>query len=131
MHPGYGFPGCQCDFTDDNYDSAWTNSRCILLSANTPYSFGYCDPKNTTNIPLHANNSIYTVNGTATYQCGDSSLTLQQWQALGVDSGTTEAATPPVKQVIQWASEILYLKSGYAVEVESEVSRVKSAVVER
>jgi len=85
-------------------------------------------------IPLHANNSIYVPGGHATYQCGDSQLTLQQWQALGLDSGTVEAATPGVKQVIQWASELLFLKSGYGVEEEeeeSEVRRVGSAVYER
>lgn len=132
MHPGYGFPGCQCDFTDDNYDSAWTNSRCILLNATVPYSIQYCDNKNTSNIPLHANNTIYVPSGHATYQCGSSQLTLQQWQALGLDSGTSEAVTPSVKQVVQWASEVLFLKNGYGVEVEGgeEVGRVSSAVLE-
>ena len=128
VHPGYGFPGCQCDFTDGNYDSAWTNSRCILMNATTPYSFGYCDPSNTTNIPLHANNTIYTPAGQADFQCGDSHLTLQQWQALGVDVGTTDAKTPDVTQVVQWAAQILYLKNGHDVGAEREVSSVRQAV---
>ena len=130
MHPGYGFPGCQCDFTDHNYDSAWTNSRCILLNATVPYSIGYCDPTNTTAIPLHANNSIYTPAGNATFTCGSSSFTLQQWQALGMDSGTMQAQTPNVKQVVQWASDILYLKSGYHVEADRTAGVGSAAVYE-
>jgi len=133
VHAGYGVPVCQSELSDDNYDSAWTNNRCILLNATVPYSLWNCNTSNTTNQQLHANNSIYVPGGHATYKCGGSSLTLQQWQALGLDSGTVEAATPGVKQVIQWASELLFLKSGYGVEAEEEmeVGRVSSAVYER
>ena len=124
-----GFPGCQDDFTDGNYDSAWTNSRCILLAANVPYSIGYCNPNDTSNIPLHANNTIYTHNGTAVYQCGDAQLSLAEWQKLGLDRGTQEAVTPDVQQVVAWASEVLFLKSGYGVERDAEAVEEAAAGV--
>ena len=120
---GYGYPACEDEFTNDNFDSAWINSRCILFNQTSPYAINYCDVKNVTNIPLHANNSIYTPTGNATLKCGDVSMTLAQWQAMGMDPGTTQGKTPDVKQVIQWASEILYLKSGYGVEADAEIDR--------
>ena len=129
LHGGYNFGGCEMDMSGNNYDSAWTNSRCIMLNATVPYDIYYCNATNATDIPLHANNTIYTPSGHATFQCGGDSLTLEQWQALGLDSGTTEAKTPGVEQVIQWASDILYLKSGYGVEAE-RAHKASSAVLD-
>ena len=102
----------------------------MLLDAAQPYRIDYCDPTNTTDIPLHVNNAIYTPNGTANYQCGNSALTLAQWQALGLDAGTIEGKTPDVSQVIQWARDILFLKSGYGVEEEKTGREGKAALYE-
>jgi len=116
VHPGYGFPGCQCDFTDHNYDSAWTNSKCILLAQSVPYNIQYCNPSDVSNIPPHINNTHYTPNGTAVFKCGSNSYSLSQWQALGLDYGSTQAATPDVNTVIGWGKQVLFLRNGATVE---------------
>ena len=108
LHPGYGFPGCQNDFTDDNYDSAWSYNRCILLHEQVPYAISYCNPNNMSGVPPHVGNAIYTPNGHTVFQCGHSNLTLVEWQALGMDRNTTEAITPDVDTVIDWGRALLY-----------------------
>ena len=111
LHPGYGFAGCQVDFTDDNYGSAWSYSKCILSGEDVPYDIQYCNPKNVSGVPPHVGNVIYTPTGHAVFQCGKSNLTLVEWQALGMDQGTTEAMTPDVETVIGWGKALLYLNS--------------------
>ena len=116
LHPGYGFAGCECEFTDGNHDSAWTNNRCILLGQSVPYSISYCNANNVTDVPLHAGNTIYTPSGEAVFVCGKRNLTLAEWQGLGMDKGTTEAKTPSVETVIGWGRQVLFLQSGESVD---------------
>jgi hypothetical protein len=64
------------------------------------------------NVPYLANNKIYippgtnfgvncTVNGTSKL------LTLEQWQAFGLDLGTTVQTAPDIQTIIQWGREML------------------------
>jgi hypothetical protein len=111
LHPGYGFPGCQVDFTDDNYGSMWSYSKCILRGEEVPYDIQYCNPKNMSQVPPHVENVIYTPSGHAVFQCGKSNFTLAEWQALGMDNGTTEAMTPAVETIVGWGRALLYLNT--------------------
>ena len=107
---GYdNFHGCDYDWTDQRgTGSAWTNGRCILRTKEQPWLINYCNPRNVTGLPLHSGNEVYTPSGNATFVCGSEHLTLEQWQALGMDTGTTQGVTPSMQTIIQWGQELLF-----------------------
>ncbi len=63
-------------------------------------------------VPYLANNTIYTQPGVNIgFECivnGNSTiLSLEQWQALGLDLGTTVQTAPDVQTIIQWGRKML------------------------
>jgi len=119
VHPGYGQPVCLQDDSDHNYDDHWYQNQCILLSHNVPYDISYCNPNNLGEISPPQNNTFYTPDGTISFKCGSTAYSLQQWQQLGFDQGSTIQKTPDVSTVIQWGKQVLYLKNGKDVTANS------------
>jgi hypothetical protein len=82
-----------------------------MYESRFPYDSRSC---NTTNqfLPYLANNTIYTAPGTdVAFNCtvNDTSqlLSLEQWEALGRDLGTTAQTAPDIQTIIQWGREML------------------------
>jgi hypothetical protein len=97
--PGYG------------WNESWVENTCVLYSRPVPYNFQYCNTANLT-VPYLANNKIYIPPGTEVgFNCtvdGTSKLlTLEQWQAYGLDLGTTVETAPDVQTIIEWGRKML------------------------
>jgi hypothetical protein len=63
-------------------------------------------------VPYLANNTIYIALGVNIgFQCkvnGNSTLlSLEQWQAYGLDLGTTVQTAPDIQTIIQWSRDML------------------------
>ena len=93
------------------WNESWIQNTCILYKTRVPYKFAYC---NTTDLFLSylANNKIYIPSDTNVgFDCmvnGTSkTLSLEQWQALGMDLGTTAQTAPNIQTIIQWGREML------------------------
>lgn len=52
---------------------------------------------------------MFTVSGNATVRCGPTVYTLQQWQHMGRDTGSTVSTEPGVAAVIGWAKQVLQM----------------------
>lgn len=92
---------------------ALTSSRFQYLSfpicaPPVPHLAGSCDPANKTAIyeMITNNNRIYAPNADVVVTCG-SKLTFAQWQATGLDVGTTVQETPDAATIIGWAAQLL------------------------
>jgi hypothetical protein len=92
------------------WNESFVENTCVLYSSPVPYNVG-CNMSDL-NVPYLANNKIYiplgkdvgfncTVNGTSTL------LTLEEWQAYGLDLGTTVQTAPDIQTIIQWGREML------------------------
>jgi hypothetical protein len=92
------------------WNESFVENTCVLYSSPVPYNV-VCNMSDL-NIPYLANNKIYippgkdvgfncTVNGTSTL------LTLEEWQAYGLDLGTTVQTAPDIQTIIQWGREML------------------------
>jgi hypothetical protein len=100
--------GHQQDST--GWNESWVNSTCVLHSNGVPYDLG-CDIA-TLYVPYLANNKIYTASGVnVTFQClvngTNTFFSLEQWQAYGLDLGTTVQTAPDIQTIIQWGREML------------------------
>ncbi len=114
-HEIYVYPGV-CIFAygsgrgSDAYNESWVENTCVLYKSSMPYRIG-CNRADLF-VPYLANNTIYIQSGiNIGFQCivnGNSTfLSLEQWQALGLDSGTTVQTVPDVQTIIQWGREML------------------------
>ena len=54
---------------------------------------------------------MFTVSGNATVRCGPTVYTLQEWQQMGRDVGSTVNTEPGVGPVIEWAKQVLEIDS--------------------
>jgi hypothetical protein len=93
------------------FNETWIQNICVLYESQVPYDIRNCSTTNLF-VPYFANNTIYTapgkdvafnctVNGTSTL------LNLKQWQALGLDLGTTAQTAPNMQTIIQWGRKML------------------------
>jgi hypothetical protein len=93
------------------WNESWVQNTCVLYERQFPYDIQHCNTSNLF-LPYLADNKIYiapgkdfaidcTVNGTSKL------LSLEQWQALGVDLGTTAQTAPNIQTIIQWGREML------------------------
>jgi hypothetical protein len=94
----------------DAYNESWVQNTCILYKSSMPYRMG-CNTADLF-VPYLANNTIYTQPGVNIgFECivnGNSTiLSLEQWQALGLDLGTTVQTAPDVQTIIQWGRKML------------------------
>ena len=96
---------------NDFFAEGYRGNKCILASA-APYLSlgGGCVPDGTiANRILLGNNTVYVPGATgATVSCGKT-YSFEQWQALGLDAGTTIADVPPASVIVGWARELLGL----------------------
>ena len=91
------------------WDEAWINNTCITRSPNI-YQFDKCDPKDLTDlVPYTANNSFYVLNEFLYISCGDLDFSLDEYQAMGYDKGSTVSDLPMIEQIIEWGRQILGL----------------------
>lgn len=91
------------------WGEAWEDNVCFIRSANV-YELGNCDPSSITQlVPATRNNQFYTDGGDITFKCGLSSYSLEEWQQLGMDAGSSVQATPDVKFVDATARKLLGL----------------------
>jgi len=69
-----------------------------------------CDPSHLKGLVLFtADNQFYTDNGTVSIQCGTKTFTLQQYQALGYDVGSTVSKLPSNEEIVSWGKQLLGL----------------------
>jgi hypothetical protein len=100
--PSRGFSG---------WNESWIQNICVLYQNSKPYDIWGCNTSNLY-VPYLADNKIYTPPGIDVgFQCmvnGNSTmLSLKQWQALGLDLGTTALTAPDIHTIIQWGREML------------------------
>ena len=93
------------------WNEVWIENICTLYQSSVPYNINTCNTSDLL-VPYLANNTIYIPSGTqVAFTCkvnGTSTrLTLEQWQALGLDLGTTIKVTPDVQTIIQWGRDML------------------------
>ena len=113
---GFGGEVClQGDFAPPNGTSSlnevWVNNTCILYKSSSPYSILDCNTA-TWFVPHLAFNKLYIPSGAqATFFCKTNGtsvkFSLNQWQSMGYDLGTTVETTPDVQTIIQWGREML------------------------
>ena len=92
------------------WGEVWSNNTCVITSSNV-YSNGDCNPFHLTDlVPFTASNHFYTANGKVVIQCGKyTTFTLQQYQALGYDIGSTVGMLPSNKEIVSWGELLLGL----------------------
>jgi hypothetical protein len=83
----------------------------VLYENRVPYKIGNCNTSNLF-LPYFADNKFYTrhdreVAFNCTVDGISKLLSLKQWQALGLDPGTTAQTTPDIQTIIQWGREML------------------------
>ena len=87
----------------------WSNNTCVITSS-VVYSDSGCDPKHLKGlVPFTANNHFYTANGTVSIPCGNTTLTLEDFQKLGYDIGSTVDKLPSNSDIITWGKQLLGL----------------------
>ena len=90
------------------WGEVWTNNTCVTSSSDV-YHYGVCDPSHLKGlVPFTANNWFYTENGTVSIDC-DGKKTLQQYQALGYDIGSTVSKLPSNGEIVSWGKMLLKL----------------------
>ena len=92
------------------WDEVWSNNTCIISSSVIYYN-NACDPTHLKGlVPFTANNHFYTANGTVMIPCGkNTTFTLEQYQKLGYDIGSTVDKLPSNSEVISWGKQLLGL----------------------
>ncbi|XP_065920298.1 uncharacterized protein [Dysidea avara] len=90
------------------WGEVWTNNTCVITSSDIYHNSG-CDPSHLKGlVPFTANNQFYTANGTVSIQCGEKkTFTLQQYQALGYDIGSTVSKLPSNEEIVSWGKQLL------------------------
>ena len=75
------------------------------------YSNDRCDPTHIKGLILFtANNHFYTTNGTVIIPCGkNTTFTLEEYQKMGYDIGSTVNKLPSNSEVISWGKQLLGL----------------------
>jgi len=112
---GFGSNNCMNDYNPQRglsgWNETWIENICTLFNSSVPYNIGNCDTSSLY-VPYLANNTIFIPAGTEpAFICkvnGQSTrLNLKQWQAYGVDIGTSIETTPDVQTIIQWGRKML------------------------
>lgn len=93
----YAFPPSRQD--------TWTNNTCFVMTPAGQESQSSCDPLNPLKmLPFMADNRFFFDSGNYTLHCGPNvSWTWAQAQAVGVDVGSTSAASPSVASILATA----------------------------
>jgi hypothetical protein len=99
------------DRGSDGWNESWFQNRCILYWRPVPYDIRPCDTTKLY-VPYLADNKIYIPSSASIgFDCmvngSSKNLSLAQWQAYGVDAGTTIETAPDIQTIIQWGREML------------------------
>ena len=92
------------------WGEVWSNNTCVI-SSSVIYSNDRCDPTHIKGlVPFTANNHFYTANGTVIIPCGkNTTFTLEEYQEMGYDIGSTVDKLPSNSEVISWGKQLLGL----------------------
>eukprot|EP01112_Ceratiomyxa_fruticulosa_P011058 TRINITY_DN2973_c0_g1_i5.p1 TRINITY_DN2973_c0_g1~~TRINITY_DN2973_c0_g1_i5.p1 ORF type:complete len:905 (+),score=191.36 TRINITY_DN2973_c0_g1_i5:344-3058(+) len=100
------------DFNDvvPNYADGYWNNSCIQ-GALIPYLDISGDPSNITQslLPILYNNRVYNAYANLSVNVGDSTLTEDEWQALGQDKNTQVFPMPTDDEIIAWGKAVLQM----------------------
>ena len=92
-------------------NEVWVNNTCILYKSSSPYNILDCNTASWF-VPYLASNKMYIPAGAqVAFYCKTNGtlvrFSLEQWQAMGYDLGTTVETTPDVQTILQWGREML------------------------
>jgi len=91
-------------YVDGYYDNICIQGQPV------PYlTISSCDQSNPTPsvMPVLMNNTVYNVNGETSVVCGSTTISEEDFQALGFDLGTTALPMPSDDQIIAWGKALL------------------------
>ena len=97
------------DSPNNFFAEGYWNNRCVLAGTGDGYlDLGSPCAADATlaNRMILGNNSIFSPGASVTVSCGKS-YSFAEWQALGVDSGTSVAELPTADTIIGWARVML------------------------
>ena len=106
-------PWCGGWFSGDEgfvpWGERWTNNRCFLYQTNQTQYIAECDAKNLTrSVPSFATNQYFLTDGqTPLILCGDTAITLTEWQQRGHDVGSKVFDKAEAETIIQWGRQLL------------------------
>ena len=87
----------------------WSSNTCITKDSGAFFAFNSCNARAPLNgtIPLFWNNTYASDDGNWTMNCGKTSWTLDEAQALGVEIGSTVIPVPTDDTIIAAARDLL------------------------
>jgi hypothetical protein len=93
--------------TASGWGDVWSNNTCIIGNPNV-YSFGSCNLDNPTGLmPFTANNRFYAPSKYVYFGCEGKKLTLEEFQYLGYDLGSTVSDPVDTKTIVTWGKQVL------------------------
>ena len=102
-----GMPVKGVDSNGVPFEEGYYNNTCILESAGLEYlSIGGCSTNPNQYAVITHDNKIYAPNSSVVVTCG-STLNFTEWQATGLDPGTTVNDIPDTATIIGWAANLL------------------------
>jgi len=88
---------------DSGFAELYEGNTCFIHSSDI-YGWGDCDPTDPFDlVPLPVSNVFHTDNGNVTIECGGKSLSLTEWQGLGMDVGSVVRGPANVSYIIEQA----------------------------
>ena len=91
------------------WGEVWSNNTCVIGNPNI-YLFQNCDPEDLKDlVPETAYNKFYAPKKYIYINCGGERLSLQEYQKLGYDIGSTVADPADTPTIIQWGRDLLGL----------------------
>ena len=109
-----GDRGCAMDDSDGAYDK-YKGNTCIMKLGNKLVSSKVCDPKHLNDtMPLSSNNFYFFPDANPVIPCGDDvQWSLDDYQAIGMDSGSTVADLPSSETILAWVRTKLGLDDSF------------------
>ena len=102
-----GMPVDGFDPNGVSFAEGYFNNTCILANAGDTYlSIGGCTLDASNYAVITHDNRIYAPNASVAVDC-TKTLTFAEWQATGLDPGTTVGEVPSSATIIQWAAQLL------------------------
>ena len=101
--------GASLTVLPSGWDEVWSNNTCVIISS-VVYENDQCNSTHLKGlVPFTAYNHFYTANGIVIIPCGKAKLTLEDYQKLGYDIGSTVDKLPSNSEIILWGKQLLGL----------------------
>ena len=101
--------GASLTVLPSGWDEVWSNNTCVITSS-VVYQNGECNSTHLQGlVPFTAYNHFYTASGTVIIPCGKDKFTLEDYQKLGYDIGSTVDKLPSNSEIILWGKQLLGL----------------------